>query len=459
MKGLLKISLSAGALLLTGCGGGPVTSSHNISDSSVSGSVPPSLSTLAQQNRFVMTVPTKDNNNYLVVKDMGNGNREIQLWSNDLKRYIKTLLKIDQGYDVEALYVTPDHHFISIIRDDTAPSDVARIVSIDYNSNQIIANTNIYNLSQDYRNNIYYDNATDTLMIGDSSIPIHDLQDNYQIDTSNYSNNHSYSTGEWVDSMNQWYDQTDQNGYQDSDYSTGSTWANSDTNDYSHSTGEWVDSMNQWNAQNSQNNYQDADYSTGSEWANSNSSSAAYDPSIDAYLDALYEANKDSVSDPQKFAELIEELKNKNYNGTLQASDVNEVSNYLSNNTYMTSMAAEQNNYQPNTVTIKRGTWRGVGHQFWQVNMDYDIKLSISDNEYYFTYVDSTTTCYGSLTVLSVDSNSVTFQEHLNGGQCVENYFVLTKIDDNHFSYDSYLSSTGEHTVTGDVYFSSSSFE
>ena len=467
--------------LLIGCGGSPKQNNHT---------PPLSMSTLAQQNRFLMTVPTEDQKSYLVVQDKGNNNKEIQLWSKDLKYRLATLLNIGSDYDIDALYAAPENSFIAVVSGKQDPENTARIVSIDYQKNQTVFNTNVYNLPTDYKTHIQYDDNSDILRLGNMEIATTNLYRQNRInaadyissthewvdDMSNwYSQNSSttsyqdsdYSTGspsansdvysssthEWIDDMSNWYSQNgSETSYQDSDYSTGSPSANSDV--YSSSTHEWIDDMSNWYSQNgSTTSYQDSEYSTGSPSANSN---VTYDPSTLVYLDALYEENKYRFPDQEAFRQQIENLKTKYQNGTVQNSDLTDLGNYI--NTYGIYTSTNDSYTTSDDIPMKHGTWKGVGHQFWKRIMDYSIELTIGDNEYYFTYVDDQSTCYGSMVVIAKDANSITFREYLNGGACVENYFVLTKIDENHFSYESYLVSTGEHTVSGDVYFSSSSF-
>jgi hypothetical protein len=387
MKGLLfKQIVVYSSLLFLGCGGSPTTTKTTLTNNNTINN-PPTISSLAKQNEFIRIVPTPKRDEYIVVQDVGQGNKEIQLWSADLQKKQSTLLKVNEEYDIKALYALPDHRFTAVVAEKSAPEDYARIVSIDYQDNRVINNVTIYNLPAYYENNIRYDLINNTIILGNLYLQIDQLENQTSIDASTY----TYENG---------YD----NPYQDSDYSTGSDWANSN------------------------DPYQDIGYSTGNDWSNSNGS--------------YYEDDNYSTSTHQWLEDQV----------AYESSNIDD-------DWYIASIGAEQLANQNNAVYLKHGTWKGVGHQFWKVNMDYEITLDIGDNEYYFTYKDPYTTCYGSMTVIARTAESITFQEHLGGGRCVENYFVLTKISDEHFSYESYLSTTGEHTVSGEVYFYSKLYE
>jgi len=440
----------------------------------------PSLTSLSQKNGFLLTVPTKEKDGYLVLQDVGHGNKEVALWSPDLAHKLSTLLRVEEEYAVKSLLPLSDHRFALLVSADSTPSDFVRVVTIDYTTNRIVNNLTIYNLPTDYVNNIYYQDNTHQIVIGNVSIPEDSLLSAQTIDASRF----------------------DTIGY-DGPYTVDGDAYDNNTG-YSHSTYQWAEDQAAWNA--SHNGYDNTDSS-------SENSSYTSDEAIDKYFDTMYILNIDRFADPALAKYYFDYLKesfkkdptvtldqlmtyqeytggdqlvigqsgeahrdseystgspsaNSNGNDTGYSYSTHEwvdsMSDYYGQSqsddySYQTSIGAEQYDYEPGKVTLKKGTWHGVGHQFWKVDIDYDIELAIADNEYYFTYVDDRTTCYGSMTVVGRTENSITFREHLSGGKCVENYFVLTQVDDDHFLYNSYLLD-GTPTVNGDIYFVSTNY-
>lgn len=199
-------------------------------------------------------------------------------------------------------------------------------------------------------------------------------------------------------------------------------------------------------------NHQDSDYSTGSAWANSNAGYTYPSQDSDGYV---YDDSPSSSGSP---SDLYEQMHYGNSDYSTGSPSVNSDSqssldtgdHSISNDDYY-----ETSHVTDSYVILKQGTWQGTGHQTWKREHDFQIELTIGDNEYYFNYIGDNYKCYGSLRIKSRDANSITFREYIDDGMCAENYFVLTKITDYHYSYESYLLD-GTHTVSGDVYYSPS---
>ena len=231
MKKLVRVIVIVNVFsLFMGCGGSPQKDSKP----------PLSMSSLAQQNRFLVTVPTKDKNKYLVVQDIGNNNKEIQLWSKDLKHHIGTLFEVGAEYDIAALYAVPNNRFVTIVSGKKDPSNTARIISIDYLNNQVVFNTNVYNLSDNYKNYIQYNDGSNTLRLGNANIEINSLYNQNYINASDFTG----SAHEWVyneAALNSQSDSTSSSSYSGSDYSTGSPFVNDNGSYISNSFVSFID--------------------------------------------------------------------------------------------------------------------------------------------------------------------------------------------------------------------------
>ena len=319
---------------------------------------------------LVMAVPTLQKQGLFVVKRKPHFSQDLDLYGMiGGIEYEYTLWQLYDHERFEKIVPMSDGKIIFIIRSDIAPAGYAKIITYDY--------VNKYKMNEIIKHDLY------------------DIQ--------------GYTITDWENDNNQYQVNTSSSGV-NSDYSTGSDWANS--NSYTNYEPVYTTPSNDV----------DSDYSTGSQWANSDTTS-----DLDTQLEALL-AQIDATGGDNETSS----------SGSGLDSD------------YSTGSVSANTDW----AVLKKGKWYGTGHQTWKVVEDYRIELTIDDNEYYFTYTGKDYRCYGSLVLEETTADSFKFREYVNDGHCIENYFVLKKITDEHYSYESYLLD-GTHTVSGNVYYNS----
>ncbi len=301
---------------------------------------------------LVMAVPTLQKQGLFVVKREPHQTQALELYGMmGGIEYEYTIWQVTDGERFARIIPQSNGKVIFIITADSAPAGYAKIITYNYANKYKIKEKSVYDL---------YDPATY-------------IVEEYE-NTSSTGNSYGASSG-----------------YQDSDYSTGAAWANSDGgNSYTYEDTSSSESPS----------YQDSDYSTGSSWANSDNYT---------YTDSSY-----------------------------QESD------------YSTGSVSANTDW----AVLKKGKWYGTGHQTWKVVEDYRIELTIDDNEYYFTYTGEDYQCYGSLVLEETTADSFKFREYVYDGHCIDNYIVLTKVTDSYYNYESYLLD-GTHTVSGKIFYNS----